>query len=338
MGDFLAMRRIWFNHWFSAAYNIISMAKENNPDFHIIGTNENARSVLARVCDEWYQEPVLKGSDYVSFALDFCKAHKVDAFIPRREMLSISKHKKDFESIGVKVMVEDYSIADILNHKNRAYEYLIGKGVSSVPKYFTVTSVEQFEASYEALKQEYKQVCIKFVHDEGGKSFRLIDNQRKGYTSLFKKQNTRMTFAAIREALAERDSFSPLMVMPYLPDEEISADCLMTEQGLIMLPRVKDASRVEKLVFNDTIVEKIEEIYDAVDLAWPCNIQLKYLDGKPYFLEVNTRMSGGVHMACLAGGVNIPDIAINKLFGVNKNWSIDKTETYVSQVEIPVLL
>lgn len=35
------MIKIWLNHWFSAAYNIITMIKQDNPDFHIIGTNEN---------------------------------------------------------------------------------------------------------------------------------------------------------------------------------------------------------------------------------------------------------------------------------------------------------
>ena len=45
--------------------------------------------------------------------------------------------------------------------------------------------------AYNDLITRYKNVCFKFVHDEGGKSFRLIDNSRKGYAALFKKQNTR---------------------------------------------------------------------------------------------------------------------------------------------------
>ena len=70
----------------------------------------------------------------------------------------------------------------------------------------------------------------------------------------------------------------------------------------------------------------------------PCNIQFKYLDGVPYFLEVNTRMSGGVQMACLASGVNIPDLAVNKLLGIDKDWEVCMEEKYVSHVELPVVL
>ena len=176
------------------------------------------------------------------------------------------------------------------------------------------------------------------MHDEGGKSYRLIDNTRKGYAALFKKQNTRMTYDAIEEALSERVTFAPLMVMPNLSGNEVSVDCLMTAKGLIMLPRVKDPTRIERLSFDEDILAKTREIYDAVRLECPCNIQFKYLDGMPYFLEVNTRMSGGVQMACLASGVNIPDLAVNKLLGIDKDWEVCTEEKYVSHVELPVVL
>lgn len=66
--------------------------------------------------------------------------------------------------------------------------------------------------------------------------------------------------------------------------------------------------------------------------------QFKYLDGIPYFLEVNTRMSGGVQMACMASGVNIPSIAVNKLLGIEKEWTVRKDAVYVTHVETPVVL
>lgn len=332
------MVRIWFNHWFSTAFNIIKMLKDENPDFYVIGTNERQQSVLSTVCDEWYVEPILKGNEYVEFCLDFCRNHQIDVFMPRREMIAVSRRKKDFEKIGVSVMVDNYEIVDILNHKDKAYEELKSRGVTTIPDYYIVTNVAEFENAYSELKNHYKEVCIKFVHDEGGKSYRLIDNNRKGYTALFKKQNTRMTYDDIHEALSERSKFAPLMVMPNLSGEEISVDCLNTKKGLIMLPRIKDATRVERLCFDSDILQKTQEVYDAIKLECPCNIQFKYLDGIPYFLEVNTRMSGGIQMACIAGDVNIPSIAVNKLLGIETDWTICKEERYVTHVELPILL
>lgn len=63
-----------------------------------------------------------------------------------------------------------------------------------------VTTTEQFCRGYSELKEQYKQVCFKFVKDEGGKSFRLIDNSKTGYATLFKKQTTRMTYGKGRTA------------------------------------------------------------------------------------------------------------------------------------------
>lgn len=332
------MVKIWFNHWFSTAYNIINMIKRDNPRFHIIGTGEKALSVLSAACDTWYTEPLLKGDAYVDFCIQFCQEHEIDLFMPRRELLPISRRKTEFEQLGVKVMADDYEMISILNHKDQAYRELSRRGVSTIPDHFIVTTASQFRQGYETLKETYRQVCFKFVHDEGGKSFRLIDNERRGYEALFKKQNTRMILGDVLNALSERDVFSPIMIMPYLPGEEVSVDCLQTSKGLILLPRIKDATRIERLSFQEDILEKTQEVYDAVQLECPCNIQFKYLDDILYFLEVNTRMSGGIQMACMAANVNIPSIAVNKLLGKELDWEISREQRYVSHVEFPILL
>ena len=35
------MTRIWMNHWFSTAYNIVNLIKQDDPEFLVIGSNEN---------------------------------------------------------------------------------------------------------------------------------------------------------------------------------------------------------------------------------------------------------------------------------------------------------
>lgn len=332
------MIRVWLNHWFSTAYNIINLIRENNPDFQMIGSNENLESPIKTVCDEWYQEPVLKGKEYVDFCLQFCREHSIDVFMPRREMVAVSKYKNQFSELGVKVMVDDYTYVDLLNHKDQAYKAFREACIGNIPDYYMATNAEQFLTAYNDLTQKYKWICFKFVRDEGGKSYRLIDNHRKGYSSLFKKQTTRMSLESALDALSEKESFSPIMVMPFLPDEEVSVDCLMTSSGLISIPRIKDATRIEKIKYDKEILATCRSFFEEFPLEQPCNIQFKYLDGVPYLLEVNTRMSGGIQMSCAASGINIPDIAINKLLGVNRSWTNSMIEKEVTHVEIPVVL
>lgn len=332
------MVNVWLNHWFSTARNIIELLKDNNTDINVIGSNENEYSVIKTVCDEWYCEPVLKDKQYVDFCLDFCATHKIDVFMPRREMVTISKYKDSFADIGVKVMMDDYSMVSILNHKEAAYDFFKKNNIGKVPDYFIVTSSEEFISAYNELKSRYTQVCFKFAKDEGGKSFRLIDNQRKGYIALFKKQNTRMTLDDVLAALSEREKFAPIMIMPFLPDEEISVDCLQTNKGLIALPRVKDYSKYETLRYDKEILELCEPFQSKAKLQCPYNIQFKYLDGIPYFLEVNTRMSGGIHMACYASGVNIPQIALKKLLNQEIDWSNKYESKKIAQILQPVTI
>lgn len=332
------MTRIWLNHWFSTAYSIINLIREDNRDFYIIGSNENPKSPIQTVCDEWYQEPVLNGDEYVEFSLEFCREHSVDIFMPRREMIAVSKYKDRFTKAGVKVMVEDYKYVDLLNYKDQAYKAFKAEGIGNVPEFYMVTNAEQFKAAYDKLIERYKWVCFKFVRDEGGKSYRLIDNSCKGYSSLSKKQTTRMSLEDALDALSNKATFSPIMVMPFLPDEEVSVDCLMTENGLIAIPRVKDSTRIEKIRYNEEILETCRRFFDKFPLEQPCNIQFKYLNGIPYLLEVNTRMSGGVQLSCAASGVNIPSIAVNKLLGIDREWKNNLLEKDVTHVEIPVVL
>lgn len=332
------MVKIWLNHWFSTAYNIINLIKTGEQDFYIIGSNDVEDAVYKIVCDEWYVEPILRDEEYAEYCLQFCKEHSIDVFMPRRGMLQISRNKQRFEDIGVKVMVDAYDVISILNHKTDAYELFKDKNIGFVPEYRLVTKLSEFLEAYEYLIERYKQVCFKFIRDEGGKSYRLIDNDRKGYSALFKKQSTCMTLDDVVIALSEREEFSPIIVMPYLSGCEVSVDCLKTDSGIIMLPRIKDTTRIEQLKYDQQILGMCTDFYNKVGLEYPCNIQFKYLDGIPYFLEVNTRMSGGIQMACLASGVNIPNIAVNKIIGRNKTWEIIQKDVKVSHIEVPIIV
>ena len=331
------MIRVWFNHWFSTIYKLIELLKAEG-DYYVIGTNQRSAAVYKLVCDEFYTEPALDGDAYADYCLEFCREHRVEVFIPRRQMLIISKRKTEFEAMGVRVLVDDYDKLVDLNYKIRAYERFSGTESVNIPEYRLVTNAGDFRMAYEELRKKYRQICFKFERDEGGRSFRLIDNSRTGYKALFMPQSTRMTFDDAFRALSEAEECEPLIVMPYLPGSELSIDCLVTNSGRIMIPRVKSSGRAEKIVYDSSILKMCDDMIDTCQLECPFNIQFKYLDDVPYFLEINTRMSGGLQMSCAAENINILDIAINKLFGIDKEWSISGVDKTVSYIEMPLIL
>ncbi len=333
------MIRVWFNHWFSTSYRLIELMKENEGEkIWVIGTNKQSNSVIRNVCDEWYSEPVTDGEDYVEDCVRFCREHKIDVFVPRRKMLDISKNMDRFREIGVKVMAEDYSRLELLADKARTYDLLRGQENLNIPAYRIVNTAQEFEQAYLELKALYGQICVKFVLDEGGMSFRKISEQENPYQMLKMYAGNSVPFKKYQEWLGAIEPFDSLMVMPYLPGKEISVDCLSTSLGLIAIPRYKGGARHEEIIYDNKIIRMATCIMEKTGLEYPCNIQFKLKEDKPYLLEINTRMSGGLQMSCLATGINIPNIALHKLLGKEIPWSFEQKNGIVSYIEIPQMI
>lgn len=333
------MIRVWFNHWFSTSYRLIELMKENEEEpVWVVGTNKQPNSVIRNVCDEWYEEPATDGEAYAEDCIRFCKEHKIDVFVPRRKMLDISKNRSKFDEIGVKVMVDEYSRLELLMDKTCTYELFRDAGIVAVPEYCEAETAEEFESAYTQIKNQYGQVCVKFVFDEGGMSFRKIVEEENAFQMLKLYVSNSIPYQRYLEWLKSVESFGKLMIMPYLPGREISVDCLNTSHGLIAVPRYKGAARHEEIIYDDKILEMTEAIMKKVKLECPCNIQFKQKEDVPYLLEINTRMSGGLQMSCLATGVNIPNIALNKLLGRELPWSYEKKNKMVSYIELPQII
>ena len=49
-------------------------------------------------------------------------------------------------------------------------------------------------------------------------------------------------------------------------------------------------------------------------------------------------MSGGIQLSCTGAGVNIPNLAVNQLLGIDKKWMIRRNPSRVAYVETPVEL
>ncbi len=333
------MIKVWFNHWFSTSYRLIELMKQDEAqDIYVVGTNRQADSVIKLVCDEWYTEPDVAGDDYVEFCLAFCQKHGIDVFVPRREMIAISRNRKLFEEKNIRVMLDDYSIVSVLNDKVKTYELLRDVPGIHIPEFYLVNDAESFAKAYHKLKETYATVCMKFVRDEGGMSFRKIVEVSDKFQALKYYPGTGVSFEDVYETFCAQGTFDDLMVMPYLPDDEISVDCLQTPQGLIAVTRRKGPVRQELVIYDEYILDMSRKIMEKLDLKNPCNIQFKLCGDIPYLLEINPRMSGGLQMSCLASGVNIPNIALNRLLGKQIDWEMRQEECVVSYIEIPKII
>ncbi|MGN1107466.1 MAG: ATP-grasp domain-containing protein [Huintestinicola sp.] len=329
--------RIWFNHWFSTAYHIINLMKGEGDV--IIGSSSNPNSVVGLACDEWYTEPELPEEQYVSFCLDFCQKHNIEVFVPRRGMGVIAENAQLFENKGVKLLMDtDPRMLATLRNKEMAYKWFEDFAPEYVPLRYEINSLEEFEKAYTAITAEYERACFKFSADEGAVSFRVIDNFMSDAGGLYKAPGMKISYENARAILSDYDFSKPLLMMPYLTGVEVSADCLYKEGGSIIIPRYKSQGRIYTVKYDDEIVSFCEEFLKRSGLKMPCNVQLKYHKEKPYLLEVNTRMSGGVQLSCLASDVNIPRLALERLCGNEPEITVNRRERQVSYIESPVIV
>ncbi|MDR1921682.1 MAG: ATP-grasp domain-containing protein [Candidatus Adiutrix sp.] len=345
-------RRVWLNHWFSTAYHIINMIRED-AYFRVVGSGADAHRVYRAVCDEWHEEPPWRdGRQYVNFCLEFCASRKIDVFVPQRGLQDICGRLADFEKAGVRVLLEaDYGLVSTLNDKAATYEFFRGtkrEGQAAeaagagetlarhLPPYRVVNDAAGFRAAYAELKRPDNRLCLKFSRDVGAASFRVIDDRLERDLAL--AVGAKISYAAAERILANMGSFPDLMVMPYLTGREVSVDCLKNPGGDIFIPRFKSGGRLETIEYDEEIIEICENIQKRLAFEQPYNIQFKYHDGLPYLLEINARMSGGLHLSYAGTKINIPNIAVNRLIGINKKAVWDKTGSAVSYVETPVVL
>ncbi|WP_144512266.1 ATP-grasp domain-containing protein [Bacillus sp. FJAT-22090] len=316
---------IWFNRWFSTVAHYMDMIR-NNPDqqqFVIYGTHPNPDTVYFKNCDISGPEPDICGEEYIQFCLDYCIQNNIHIFVPRKENVLISQHLDKFEKIGVKVLVCPKSnLMRLMDDKAAFYRALENKEqeghiIVQVPAYQIVTTANSFKHAYEALSKENTTLCIKPIVGEGASGFRIIDDTVDTVPFLFSTAaSQRISYETVYKTLSSQEHFPELMVIEYLDGYEYSIDCLADSDGglLAAIPRKKGQGRIQEIVYNEELIRIAEKMAEHFKIPYVFNIQIRYKDGVPKLLEINPRMSGGLHISCLTD-INIPYYAVKLLLG-----------------------
>jgi biotin carboxylase len=73
------------------------------------------------------------------------------------------------------------------------------------------------------------------------------------------------------------------------------------------------------LVDDRDVVGIARRMVEGLGLRYLSNVQVRYRTRsgtpEPVLLEVNTRAASGLYQSCLAGGVNLPDLALRLTLG-----------------------
>lgn len=265
--------------------------------------------------------------EYMQWCLNFAVQEGVGLFVPSRGKIQAARMKAHFEAAGVKVMVPgNEDVMRAIEHKSWLYELLADTecafGYVPIPDWRVVNTLAEMKAAYAELRDRHKSVCFK--PDEGifGYGFRRIvengtalDRLMKGgpYTAV-----SEIGWPEIEVVFGAAARFEDLLLMPYLPGKERSIDCIAHDGHLVAcINRYKTTHETQVMEDNPRIEEFIELICTQLHLSGVFNVQFRESgDGNPFLLELNSRMSGGLHKACKATDFALPYWAVRVALGL----------------------
>jgi biotin carboxylase len=316
--------RIWFNKSLSSTSFVVETVRKAcrpGEEFFFVCTHTSPSATVAPVADLFEVEPVGLGAEaYVDWCVDFARTRAVDVFIPRNYASSIAAQRQRFEDLGVKVILAAEPAAlSLIKNKGLFYEAL-GQDLVPQPAFQVVANLAQFQEGFIALSARHNKVCFKPTEGIGGKGFKVLTVGGPEIYSPWDHELLSIEYDAALVELAQKASFPELMMMEYLPGQERSVDCLAQDGKLLAaVTRLKSYDGNDELLEdNPLLVEYCRRITAKIGLKGLYYVQFMASEiGDQYLLEVNARMSGGIHYGALSG-VCLPYWAIRLALGTAK--------------------
>jgi len=270
-------------------------------------------------------EPTLSDDDYIEYLLETCKRLNINALIPYHKSLLIAKNISKFNDIGTEVLMsKNIELLELIDNKVLFYEDIQPKNIIKIPEYYTVNTKDEFISAYNKLKEKGK-VCFKPIKGVGGVGFRVITESKNSVNDILNAVLSKyINLEYLLNSMEKEDTFQSIMVMEYLDGYEYSIDCLADRDGNLVaaIPRKKIDKHNRYLEDNKYLIEIAKKISEVYKIPYAFNIQVRYKNNEVNLLEINTRMSGGVHYSCISG-INIPYEAVNNLLGYKITPNLD---------------
>ncbi|MEI6206770.1 MAG: ATP-grasp domain-containing protein [Desulfuromonadales bacterium] len=312
---------IWFNKGFSSVYNVLSLIREEDADqrFRLLCSHTSKEFIGFAAADDAFIEPVFKrDDDYLTWCLRFCREQQVGLFIPARRASFLARHAHLFKEIGAHVStVCPDEFHQTIDNKGLCYDFCREYGLP-IPDFRIVTNLEQFDEAYALLKEQHPIVCFKPSVSVFGLGFKVLAERGREIDRLLNGDVYKIGLELARSIFGEQPSFREIMVMQYLGGDERSVDCL-ADRGKLLRHVIRrksgqpgGAQILEEHAEISAMTGRLTKLFSLNGLY---NIQFRESGGIPYLLEINPRMSGGIHYTS-PSGLNLPYWGISYALGL----------------------
>lgn len=301
--------------------------KNGERNIQIVGMDMSEEPSAKYLVDKFYRVPAATSKDYVDIVLDICEKENVDIYFPNIsvEVTAVSKRKGDFSKIGTLISASDPTSVEIANNKLSLYQFLKDKGVS-VPRFYGVHSINDFEEGCKYLGYPDVPVCLKIVDGSGSRGVRIIDSKRNRY-QIFVNEKPNSFFVAYEDMLnilkEAEGEFHEMLLVEYLPGNEYTVD-LLADKGKTKYIAGRDNLVSLMSIAQESVVVEDNEAYEMSKAVVEClgldgNIGFDFMrdkNGKPFLMDLNPRLTATVSVIA-AAGLNLPYLRIKQLLNEN---------------------
>jgi predicted ATP-grasp superfamily ATP-dependent carboligase len=304
---------VWFDGAFNNAWSYISDLRQHwkgGPlTVAVSHTDTKAPSMAAADIQLTFSEERSE-EERIAWMLEQIERHGIDVIVTRGHLEAIAKHASAFDELGCRLTIVsrnvDYLAA--LNDKKKSYEVAQELRLP-LPYWRTIHPCQHpdpamaVRAVYDNVREHADAVCVKPTNSIGGMGFaELIDAEHVLPENVFSEYIRPQVRLADIMAIAPSPNVPELMFLEMLPGAEHSIDCIADNGTLLASVTRTKKGRFREIGHREDLVAYATRIIERFELSGPFNVQ--FLDnaaGESKFLEVNTRLSGGVDQAALAG-------------------------------------
>jgi biotin carboxylase len=298
------------------------LRKNGEREIRIVGVDMNENAGARSMADAFYIVPAAKDDNFINNVLEICIKEHVEIVMPivTRELMKFARSRERFESNGIRVNVMAANVLETVNNKAHLLSAMRACGLPT-PRFEVVHSLDELIAACAILGYPERAVCVKAAVGNGSRGVRMIDAKVSRYDLFFNSKPNSMyiSYDELIRTLSERAELPEMLVMELLPGREYSVDFLadagkplyvVSRRGISVVTSNMMALVVDN---NREVIELCSATAAALEMDGNFGFDLRYgVDGRPYVIEVNPRLTGGV-VACAAAGVNLPYLGVKHL-------------------------
>lgn len=257
--------------------------------FYIIGAdiyNQN-QIVTSKDVDEFYVFPssVANQDDYIEFVLQFCEKHKINLYFASidEEVVNLSKNRKRFEKLGVRLCIPNHSFIMTCHYKNRFVQW-IEENIPNilVTTYWNIQNVSEVTFP----------VFIKPIEGRASIGCRKIDSKEQ-----------------MLEFIEQGMDFDNYVVQQFTEGDIVTVDLvrnadtkqMMQIQRLETVRNGNGCGTAVEIIHDSVLQEICIRLMELLDLNGVVNAEFFYNADGYKIIEINPRFSAGSGFSCKAG-------------------------------------